>query len=389
MSKKKKYIIYLVLAISVILNLITFSFDTYPYLYPKLKNKFFKAETIESIDNTTERKIVDSAMEMINSSRVIMTWDEATGVTQKILSFNTTSSSDEYRKFNYPRAFLFYGITSFASKQNDNKILLETKNLFDDLINDDGSPAFLLDKIDQVPFGLSSIILYNEFGDEKYLNFTENIYSYVKKNIEDNGLLPYRKDQKTMLNDALGMAVPFLVEYSKIDNNQEALEIAKRQLDYYIQFGVDKETFLPSHAINRKSKIKVGPVNWGRGIGWYFLALSNFYKETGELSEEYEGIISTLKVIKNSDNLWSQFPGSGDKFDASTTTLFVYSMLLNDSTLYGKEEILRLLKPYLSHSGDILQTSGDTYGLNRYSNAFGKSEFSQGMLLLILSLYNS
>jgi hypothetical protein len=56
-----------------------------------------------------------------------------------------------------------------------------------------------------------------------------------------------------------------------------------------------------------------------------------------------------------------------------------------NTKLLTKHEILSKLENYINRDGEILQTSGDTYGVNRYSATFGKSELSQGMLLLLLA----
>src|SRR5690606_6752017 len=93
----------------------------------------------------------------------------------------------------------------------------------------------------------------------------------------------------------------------------------------------------------------------------------------------------SLSTLTNSEGLWSQFPGSNDTFDASTTTMILYGMSLGGYKEMNSQEVLEKLLPYLSVDGEILQTSGDTYGTNRYSNSFGLSELSQGMLLLLLS----
>ncbi len=387
MTHRKKIVIYIILFLSLLFNAIVISLDVYPYASNKLKEKYFKDKTIGQIDNNTENLILNKSLEMASSSKVAMVWDEPQGITNEIISLNSKTASDKFRTFNYPRAFLLDGIVQFASKRKNTKALNEVKIIFDDLIDVNGKPKFVLDKVDQIPFGLASLKLYEEFGEVKYLSFAKFIFRFITTSVDADGLLPYRKGQNKILNDVLGMSVPFLLEFAKIDNNENALNIARQQLTYYVHYGVDKETFLPTHAVNREEKIKIGPVNWGRGVGWYFIALSTFHKETGEFDAEYKGIVKTLLSIKNSEKLWSQFPGSDDVFDASSSTLFIYAILLNKPNFASKKDILELLKPYLSVEGEILHTSGDTYALNRYSNTFGESELSQGLLLLILSLY--
>lgn len=144
---------------------------------------------------------------------------------------------------------------------------------------------------------------------------------------------------------------------------------------------------MPTHSVNRVFNVATGSSNWGRGIGWYYLALSHYYHHTGEMKEQYDGLTHTLLELRNDDGVWTQFPGSSSKADLSTTTLFMYSMLLNQP-IFTKNEAFSLLSPYIDKEGYILETSGDTYGINNYSQSFGKSELSQGILLLILSTYD-
>lgn len=385
MRKRNKILLYTILSLSILFNVITFSLDTYPFLYPKIKRKYFPEKTLSNIDQNTESLILSKSIEMAKSSKVAMVWNEPKGVTKEILLSRNITYTNEFRKNNYPRAFLNFGISEYLIKNNDSVNLQEFKGLFDKLIKDNGLPIFSINRVDQVPFGLVTLNLYREFGEEKYFTFSTEIYEYILSLMEEDGLIPYRQGQKIILNDMLGMTIPFLIEYSKIKNDPHPLEIAKNQLEYYIKYGVDKETFLPTHAIDRKTKVKIGPTNWGRGIGWYYIALAQYHQHTGEFKEEYDGLKETLLALRNPDNLWSQFPGGADTFDASATTMIMYSILLNNNTYFSKQVILEMLKPYISKEGEILHTSGDTYGLNNYSNTFGRSELSQGMLLLALS----
>lgn len=387
MKKRNKNILYAVFILSIIGNIITISLDTYPYLYPKVKNKYFPENTLHIIERNTSELILDQSVKMAESDKVYMIWSEPKGVTSELMSINSSRKSNELQTYNFPKAFLLYGISEYLINKQDEDKLIRFKIIFDKLIDNNGEPSFSLNRIDQAPFGLAALNLYEVFKEDKYLKFSDRLYEYILESNEDDGIIPYRKGSPIIYEDVLGMAVPFLLEYYQLKKDESILRIAEEQMIYYINYGVDKETFLPTHAVNREEKIKIGPTNWGRGIGWYYIALANYYHYTGDFEEEYLGLTNTLQSLRNSDNLWSQFPGGTDKFDASATTMFMYSMLLNDKLFYSnKQELLELLKPYISSKGEILQTSGDTYGLNNYSHSFGKSELSQGFLLLALSL---
>lgn len=386
LKKRYLYLLYFVLAVSIIGNIMTLSLDVVPTIYPKVKDKYFREETLHKVDSTTKNIVFKAALNMAGSSEVAMVWSEPKGLTNTLLHSRSITSTDDFRKYNYPRAYLFYSISKFLLEDKGDKNKEVFKTQFDKLLESNGNPTFEINRVDQVPFGLASINMYKTYNEEKYLSFADKFYKYTINSIDDtDSIVLYRSGQPTVLNDVLGMVIPFLIEYASVTGKDEPLEIAEKQLEYYIKYGVDKETYLPAHAISRKHLVKVGSANWGRGIGWYYIALSYFYKETGLFEDEYQGLTETLLSLKNSEGLWSQFPGSSEKFDASSTTMFLYGLILNDPENYSSTEVLKSLQNYISETGVILQTSGDTYGTNRYSNTFGESELSQGMLLLILS----
>ncbi|HHX67011.1 MAG TPA: hypothetical protein GX708_03020 [Gallicola sp.] len=381
--KKRKILLYSLLSISLTINILVFSLDTIPYVWPKVKSKYFPERTIVSVNTDTEKIIIERGLQMISSSKPQMVWDDPRGFTETLLNMSKTTNSKEFRLNNYPRAFLFYGLADYFSKINDSDNLDKLKNLFDKLIFENNKNV-LINRIDQVPFGLTSLILYDVYKEEKYLYYSEKLYEYTIGSIENDGLISYRKGQEVILNDVLGMTVPFLIKYD--DYIEADLKyIIRQQLAFYIEHGIDQDTYIPVHAIQRENKIKLGSANWGRGIGWYAIALSQWYKETGEFEKEYFGLMESFKKIQSSENLWGQFPGRSDGFDASTTTMFLYSLALNFNDSINKNDVLNSIKHYISSDGTILHTSGDTYSANYYSRSFGKSELSQGMLLLLLS----
>lgn len=234
-----------------------------------------------------------------------------------------------------------------------------------------------------MPVGLVSLELFEITGDKKYLEFSKRVFGYVNSLLDEEGLLSYRQGQTFLYYDAIGLTIPFLVKYAELVDGS-VLELARRQLQFYIDYGLSKEGYVPSHAVDKKRKLPIGSSNWGRGIGWYLLGLSSYHKATGEFEEEYQGLLSTLESLKNEQGLWGQFPGSKDKFDASSSLMFIYSkpLIPNSNT---KSELIAMMKKFISVEGEILETSGDTYGSNYYSRTFGKSELSQGLFLSIIS----
>jgi unsaturated rhamnogalacturonyl hydrolase len=380
MKNSTKKILGIIFLLSIALNIAVISLDTVPFLWPKLKTKFFPVETIKLGDDI-EDKVVTRSIEMLDGKSVSV-WSDPGGFTKTIFDIIKSPHPSGFKTYNYPKAFLYFGLSNYLVENKDKTKLTMVKKSFDKILDAQGRPVFKLDKVDQIPYGLTAINLYKIFGDKKYLNFCTIMYNETQKLKNIEGIILYRENQPIQLSDVIGMIVPFLVEYGETFNNKNAINDARNQLQYYIKYGVDKETYLPTHGINIRAKIKVGPTNWGRGIGWYFIGLSHFYNATGEFKEEFDGLSETLVKVQTDDKLWSQFPGSSDYyFDASSSLMFLYSMNNKDRNY----QILNKLSKYISKDGSVLQTSGDTYGINDYSKSFGKSEMSQGFLLLLLS----
>ncbi|WP_139856280.1 glycoside hydrolase family 88 protein [Aequorivita sinensis] len=377
----KKKIFWVILIISITANILVVCLDTVPFIWPKIERNFLPEKTLQINDNSI-KVILNQSIEMIDTHNNNV-WSDPKGFTETLYSLYVRKPQKEFKTYNYPKAYLYYGLSSYLLKNKDSINLSKVKLSFDKLLNSRGEPTFNFDKVDQVPFGLTAINLHKVYGDEKYLKFCEVLFNKIKSLQNDDGLILYRENGLVQLNDVLGMIVPFLVDYSEYVNRPEALLIAKKQLEFYVEYGVDKETYLPTHGIDLRSNTKVGPTNWGRGIGWYFLGLSHYYKATGEFSQEFKGLSKTLAELRMENDLWSQFPGSSSLFDASSTTMFIYAMDIKGE-LSNKKELINSLFSYISHDGFILHTSGDTYGINDYSKSFGTSELSQGFLLLIL-----
>lgn len=386
-------VLYFIFAVSILLNLWLFIVDTIPFIWPILKRKIFsknenreEKQILQISDYLQfENRLVQKANKMIKSDKIYTIWNEHRGYTETIFNFLRYKSHHNFRAYNYPRAFLYYGLSEYYKKTNDIEGQKNVKRYFDKLIKDNGEPRFSLDKVDQVPFGLVALNLHTLYDEDKYKIFYESIFKFLIKCRNEKGLILYRSGSNNILYDLLGMIIPFLVEYYKVTLDSNAIRIAKRQLDNYIEYGVDKETLLPAHGIDLKSNIKIGSINWGRGIGWYLLGLSALYSETGDYNQELCGIYNSLNKVRTSDNLFSQFPGSSKTVDASTSTMFLYSFSFLKEGEMSANEILDLLSPYIDKDGGLMCTSGDTYWLNVYSQSFGYSELSQGMLLLLLS----
>lgn len=382
MDNIKKRGVILLATLSLALNALVLGLDIAPYISSKVSQKYLPPSLIEvegELDDE-EQLITTTSVQILENQEPISVWKERGGFTEQIRALKDLGDT-EFQLDNYPRSFLYFGLIKYSIETKNSILLKKAKDLLDLEIQSNNS----IKRIDQVPLGLSTLMLYEIYPEEKYLNFSDTVFQYIIGNIEEDGLISYRKGQKSVLNDTLGLVTPFLIQFDKY-TDIDTVGIVKNQLEYFNKFGVNPNSYMPTHSINREFDVATGSSNWGRGIGWYYLALSYYYHHTGEMEEQYKGLTNTLLKLRNDEGVWTQFPGHSIQADMSATTLFIYGMLLNQPT-FTKNEAFSLISPYIDEEGYVLQTSGDTYAVNRYSQSFGKSELSQGVLLLILSTY--
>lgn len=237
---------------------------------------------------------------------------------------------------------------------------------------DNGSELnYELEFVDQVPIGIAYINLYKITGDERYLSVANQIYNFVLCLREDgSNLIKYRKGSNCNLVDCLGMIVPFLMEYFWLTEDSLAYDIVRDNVVYFQTSSLDCTTQLPYHAYDIDSGIHLGSINWGRGIGWYLLALS--------YCPEFSSDVLFTNVCKLP---YTQFPLSPSKFDSSTALMFeIYKRVVSVTW----PDNLDFIKSHIGKDGMIRDCSGDTYDLNRYSHSFGPSELCNGLFFIML-----
>lgn len=172
------------------------------------------------------------------------------------------------------------------------------------------------------------------------------------------------------------MYVPFLMEYYSLTGDTLAKALARENILKIKEYSVDKETGLPHHGWNPDTKVKLGSANWGRGIGWYLLALAY-----------YDSMIDTPLVDNIMKMEYEQFPGQPySSFDSSTGLMFEIFKQIADKR---RAPDINIFKPHTTRSGMIDDCSGDTYCCNKYSGTFSKSELCNGLFLMLVSKFSN
>lgn len=386
----KKGLFFTILILSVIINLIFFSVDILPVWRQKIEKRQMQSSVGIADNNELEKQIIDASLIMAESEEHFMPFQEQAHFLDEIKKFQN-KKENSHPWFDHPKGLLFSGLTAYAMAKKDTLLMQEIAITFDNRVLDNWDQIKDMVIVDQIPFGVAALDLYLFSGNPKYKVFADELYlkmSDLVTNILGKSLIFYRKNQsnKAYIVDTLGMVCPFLIRYGNLFNQEASINLAFEQLKYYTNYGLDKDSFLPSHAIYQINDIKVGPHNWGRGIGWYFFPMSEYYKYVDKeiFNVELNGLLESLEVLKTEEGVWNQFPGTSNKFDASPTVMYMYGINNIHPGTYSREKVYDLLKPHI-YNGVIGPTSGGAFGINNYSRTFGQSELTQGIFLMLLS----
>lgn len=364
MKKKRiSYIIVLVvLSCSLFFNVLLLS----PFIKWYIELDRTPYYDINASDEEVIESVIHASLKLDCSQ---MKKQEFHGVVEDVFNmFELNGGSDCFN--NYYEAYNYVGLSQYAVKSHNKELLTSLREKADGWIGQDGQLNYELVKIDQCPIGIFYLNLYSTFDDVRYLKVAGQIYDFLLSKRMDDGLIPYNNTEIN-LSDALGMIVPFLMEYHYHTGDSLSRVIAQRNIEIYRKYATDYYTHLPFHGYDISTKSKLGSCNWGRGIGWYLLAIAY----CDEMNDDV--LWNSVQALP-----YTQFPMSSNTFDSSTALLFeIYKQKMDKS----RQLDLQFIKPHIRKNGIVADCSGDTYGLNEYSKSFGNSELCNGLFLMLVS----
>ena len=361
MKRAIRIFAWTVLFLSVVLNILIVA----PYIGRKYSERYPTCFDSTAEDNVVINAVLNASMEM---DKPVMVTNEPHGFPYDLVELFRPKRGSSLTN-NFYESYNLVGISYYALKYQDDHVIKWCTERADKYI-DHNHLNYELKHINQVPVGIFFINVYYMTRDKLYLDVASEIYDWLLKRKEQGGGIKY-SDGENEYVDGLGMFVPFLMEYYALTNDTVAKQIAIENIIAYQEYGIDKETLVPFHGYNSSTKQKVGSANWGRGIGWYLLALSYC---TDFNSEELYDRICRLP--------YTQFPLSSDNFDSSTALFFeVYKHRTK-----GMELDLDFIRTHIRTNGIVTDCSGDVYNFNNYNFAFGDSELCNGLFLMLVSL---
>ncbi|MBU4422567.1 MULTISPECIES: glycoside hydrolase family 88 protein [unclassified Acidovorax] len=240
--------------------------------------------------------------------------------------------------------------------------------------------------------------LWELTGEERYLKAATDAFSQLKKmKRASNGAFLYLPTRDEVLVDTLGMICPFLGACAKSLNIIEAGDLLREQLELYWKNNMDAETGLPFHGYYAGGPNKLGNLGWGRGVGWYMLAMAaaqscmkpdTYFAE--KISDWHLRILQTLITNQRTDGHWSEFILIKSRADSSATSMIILSLTTErqekkvgiDKTSNSLEKSIQAARLAILRSternGLIQHATGEAPALGSYSHAHGNYPWAQG-----------
>ncbi|WP_043958133.1 glycoside hydrolase family 88 protein [Lysobacter sp. A03] len=308
------------------------------------------------------------------------------GLKKRMLAKRT---SHAYAYYNFPLAFLLLGLLDHSSATGDGNVLKRVEHKCKELLDESGELKFSVDKLDQATFGLVFLRLYKLTRKDSYLAGARDVHKKMQAFKGNDGLYRYRSGIDVFFIDAVGLLCPFLVQYAKIAGDPSAMLDAKVQVEFALDRCVAPGDGLAVHAYDLERKQLLGSVNWARGTGWLLLGLSEVARESGDptLTSAMRRYESILRDLREPYGFWPQFLGHTNdrQIDSSSTLMFLHAFQRCGTLDMDAAAIAALAAVCVDRVGRVVQATGDTIYINKYSRMKGPSELSQGLMLSLFA----
>lgn len=229
----------------------------------------------------------------------------------------------------------------------------------------------------------------------------EQIYQLILNTKGDNDTVPYRRGMPHVrFVDTLGFICPFLIKYGVQHRVAEAISLTERQLREYDTMLLAGDVNFPPHAIDTGLKLPLGVHDWGRGLGWYILAVVESRRSLPDgdfkryLEKRVETLASQLLKFQKPSGGWGSSVFIADSPAEGSVTALAGLLMVEAHAITGRHEYLESARSAIGQlmkltrrDGALDMCQGDTKGIGNYSTRYGVMPFAQGMALLLTKRY--
>ena len=236
--------------------------------------------------------------------------------------------------------------------------------------------------IDKLNSGKLLFRLYAETKDPKYKIAIDTLREQLKGHprTEIGGFWHKKRYPHQMWLDGLYMGAPFYAQYANENNEPESFDEITAWFINMEALARDAETGLLYHGWDESKEQKwannetgLSPHFWGRGMGWYGMALVDVLDFIPEDHKDYNNILDITRrfaeaIVKFQDaesGVWYQVLDQGSRegnyLEASVSSMFSYFLLKAINKSYIDKEIYKesALRAYEGTVEEFVKTNDD------------------------------
>jgi len=256
----------------------------------------------------------------------------------------------KYDKWDYVTGTVLKGFEEVWRITGDSRYYEYIKSTLDAVVREDGTIEGYDVKeynIDEVQQGRMLLFLYKETGEEKYKKAAARVRSQLDTHprIRQGGFWHKKIYPEQMWLDGLYMGQPFYAEYAAMFGDSDSFDDVVKQFMLIEENLRDAETGLYYHAWDESRQMfwadpetGLSQCFWGRGLGWYMMAMVDVLDHLPEdhvgrelLIGSLRGLAKTLKAYQDEETgLWWQVLDQGGRKnnypEGSASAMFVYAL---------------------------------------------------------------
>jgi unsaturated rhamnogalacturonyl hydrolase len=251
-------------------------------------------------------------------------------------------------RWHYHQGIFLHGMLQLWKATGDERYLRYPKAYADHLIDEAGNFLFARDELDAIMAGLILFPLEDEFGERRYRIAADKLRGLFRTlNRTTEGAF-WHKDKYPyqMWLDGLYMGGVFAMQYARRYGDEALIPMVLEWEKTMRRRMTDERTGLLYHAWDEKRaapwanpETGCSPEFWGRSLGWYGMALSDFldllpegHPGRDELKPALGRFVDALiRYQDGASGLWYQVVDKGDRPDnwleTSCSSLFVYTIV--------------------------------------------------------------
>jgi unsaturated rhamnogalacturonyl hydrolase len=253
-------------------------------------------------------------------------------------------------RWDYEQGVLLKSFDALFQHSGDKTYFNYAKKIIDHFVQPDGSIRtydLLEYNIDHITPGRVVMALYRETKDEKYKKAADLLREQLnwQPRTKEGGYWHKHRYPYQMWLDGLYMGEPFSAEYAQVFNHPKEFDDVINQFVWMEKHARDSNTGLLYHAWDESKKQRWAdpetgraPGFWGRGMGWYAIALVDvldYIPKDHPRRKEMIAILQRLAAaLKNyqdpASGAWWQVVDKatkqGNYVEASASCMFVYAL---------------------------------------------------------------